>query len=90
MKNMKEAILTPVLKFLTNRLLFLIVGVCIAFYILAAQLFNLQIVNGHIHQAEFSETVANPVAIKAQRGTIYDRYGRPLAVNEFAYAVTID
>ncbi|MDL2248901.1 hypothetical protein LJB89_04325, partial [Tyzzerella sp. OttesenSCG-928-J15] len=87
---MKEKILKPIFSFFSNRIFILLVVICALFYFLVAELFQLQIVEGEAHQATLSATIAKEVDLSAQRGNIYDRYGRPLAVNQFAYSVLID
>jgi len=76
--------------FFTNRLLMLFVAVCVMFYILTVELFSLQIIDGERHIEQVSTNIAREVNLSAQRGNIYDRLGRPLAVNQFNYSVKID
>ena len=77
--------------FLTHRLLWLFVVTAVLFYILFVELFRLQIVEADIFR------LAAPVrtgevsrSLPALRGTIYDRHGRPLAVNELSFVVKMD
>ena len=76
--------------FFTNRLLMLFVAICVMFYILTVELFSLQIIEGERHLEQLSTNIAREVNLTAQRGNIYDRLGRPLAVNQFSYSVKID
>ena len=45
---------------------------------------------GEDYLLNLNSTVTQESPIKATRGTIYDRYGRPIAVNETAFTVKID
>ena len=76
--------------FFTNRILMLFVAVCLMFYILTVELFSLQIIEGERHLELLSTNIAREVSIQAQRGNIFDRFGRPLAVNNFAHSVMIN
>ena len=87
---MKDKILRPIIAFFSNRVFMMFVIICALFYMLSTELFHLQIVEGEKHLATLSTRVAEDVEISAQRGSIYDRYGRPLAVNQFAYSVFLD
>ena len=50
----------------------------------------MQIVNGEEASAGITSSVTREVSMPAARGNIYDRYGRPLAVNEAAFSIEID
>lgn len=73
-----------------NRLFVLLVAVAIIFIVLICRLFYMQIVNGDEASERITSSVTREVTIPAARGNIYDRYGRPLAVNEAAFSVEID
>ncbi len=75
---------------LANRLLLVFVIICISFYLLVVRLFTLQIVEGESYQNTLELTTLKRVNISAPRGTIYDRYGRPLATNRSTFTVKID
>ncbi|MCL2564857.1 MAG: penicillin-binding transpeptidase domain-containing protein [Defluviitaleaceae bacterium] len=87
---MAKKIFGNIIAFFTNRLLIIFVGICIMFYILTVELFSLQIIEGERHLELLSTNIAREISLSAQRGNIYDRLGRPLAVNQFAYSVTIN
>jgi len=76
--------------FITNRLFIMTAMICIAFYMLAARLFDLQIVNGQSYANEMQTNILRELPISAPRGVIVDKYGRPLAVNQSAYNVKLD
>ncbi len=73
-----------------SRIFIVFCGICVLFSILVLRLFYLQILNGEQYQQDLKTSIMNSVTIPASRGCIYDRYGRPLAVNEVAFSVKID
>jgi len=80
-------------RFLSHRILWLVIATAVLFYLLLVQLFRLQIVEA---------TATNPFgappprtgyvsrSLPAMRGTIYDRHGRPLAINTLTYVAKMD
>ena len=78
------------IKFITSRLFILAFGFFIIFFILGVHLFKLQIIEGEYHQSKVNTNVLRELPISAPRGTIYDRYGKPLAVNKFAMSIKLD
>lgn len=87
---MNDKFSKKIVEFLTNRLFVLTVLTCLSFFILLNRLFDLQIVNGEYYQNMIAYTTIDAVRLKAPRGTIYDAYGRPLAINNSAFSVKID
>ncbi len=77
-------------KFFTNRLIWMLILICLFFYILIAKLYNMQIVLGDTYQNELNPAQRRQLSFNAPRGTIYDRYGRPLATNTSAFNIKID
>lgn len=76
---------------LDNYRLYIMHGIILLlFFILVLKLFSLQIAKGEYFSQEVNDTALREVDVEAERGTIYDRYGRPLAVNNTAYAVSLD
>lgn len=76
---------------LDNYRLYIMHGIIfLLFFILVIKLFSLQISKGEYFSQEVNGTALREVEVKAPRGTIYDRYGRALAVNNTAYAVSLD
>ena len=73
-----------------SRIFIVFCGVIMLFSILTFRLFYLQILNGEKYQQELKTSIMNTVSIPASRGAIYDRYGRPLAINQVAFSVKID
>ncbi len=87
---MEQKFWRKVVNFITNRLLILFITTALSFYFLVVKLFTLQIVEGESYQSFLQLTTTKEVTINAPRGTIHDRYGRPLAINESAYTIKID
>ncbi len=73
-----------------SRIFVVLVGIFILFSILVIRLFILQILNGSEYDVSLTTSVSKEVNVPASRGNIYDRYGRPLAINKVAYSVQID
>ncbi len=77
-------------KFISHRLFILSVIISILFSILLGRIFQLQIVEGKMHQKEFSINILKDIPLEGTRGKIYDRNGIPLAVNSTSYSLSID
>ena len=77
-------------KHISGRVVLLGVLVVSVFYLLVSVLFDMQIVNGQDLVSVVRAPVYKTVDVAAPRGEIYDRYGRPLAVNTTAYVVKFD
>ena len=65
-------------------------GIIVLFGIIVLRLFSLQVVHGEEHRESVTTSISKELAVPAPRGGIYDRYGRPLAVNQVAYSVQVD
>ena len=76
--------------FFSHRILWLLVITGVLFYVLLVQLFHLQIVSGETFRAPPPRTGYIERQLPAQRGTIYDRHGRPLAQNEITFVAKMD
>lgn len=74
----------------TDRILIVLIIFGICTYVLLASLFNLQIVNGESFQGDLRKTEVRELPVSAPRGEIYDRYGRPLAVNVTTYTLKLN
>ena len=79
-----------VFKFLTNRIVWLLILTGALFCVLVAELFYLQIVISDTFQLAPPVTTTVEQTIPTPRGNIYDRFGRPLTVNITAHVVTMD
>jgi len=90
MRELIEDASKIVFRFLTDRVIWMLIITAVLFTMLAAELFYLQIVisDTFVRAAPVTRTVEQ--TIPAPRGNIYDRFGRPLTVNISAYIVTMD
>lgn len=77
-------------KFFCNRLVITFICIFFMFFVLTAKLFSLQVVNGDRFKNDVRNTTLKELNVPAQRGTIYDRYGRPLAVNNSSFTINLD
>ena len=73
-----------------NRIFVMLCGVIVLFAIIVLRLFSLQIIHGEEYEASITASVSKNLPVPASRGGIYDRYGRPLAINTVAYSVQVD
>jgi len=76
--------------FFSHRILWLTVITVILFYVLLVQLFELQIIRAEEWRVAPVTTTTITRSIPPLRGTIYDRHGRPLAINESMFVLKID
>lgn len=72
-----------------SRLMLLRGLVLLAFFVLAAQLWRLQIVEGSRYQLRAEANHLRVLSIPAQRGVIYDRQGRLLVRNEPSFTAAM-
>ncbi len=72
------------------RLLIVGFGILILFVILICRLYILQIINGDYYNTQILGTTIKEIPVTAPRGNIYDRMGRPLAVNYSSWTVNFD
>ena len=77
-------------EFSKNRIFILLCSIFILFMVLILRLFSLQIIHGEEYDQKLTTSILRKVNLPASRGAIYDRYGRPLAVNHVAYSIQID
>ena len=73
-----------------NRIFVMLCGIIVLFAIIVLRLFSLQIIHGEEYEASITASVSKELPVPASRGGIYDRYGRPLAINTVAYSVQVD
>ena len=90
LKELFTDIFRALYAFFSHRILWLLVITAILFYILLVQLFQLQIVSGETFRAPPPRTGYVYRCLPAQRGTIYDRNGRPLAQNVITFVAKMD
>lgn len=73
-----------------SRLIVMYMVICALFAVLVVKLYNLQIINGSYYSSEVKGTTLREIEVSAPRGSIYDRYGRELAVNKSSFIVNLD
>ncbi len=73
-----------------SRIFVMLCGVIVLFGIIVLRLFSLQVVHGEEHKESVTTSISKELTVPAPRGGIYDRYGRPLAINKVAYSVQVD
>lgn len=73
-----------------NRIFVMLCGIIVLFAIIVLRLFSLQIIHGTDYEESITASVSKELPVPASRGGIYDRYGRPLAINTVAYCVQVD
>ncbi|MDR3090997.1 MAG: hypothetical protein LBU36_02195 [Clostridiales bacterium] len=81
---------SDLLRFLRGRLVIIFCVFTLCFLALVRRLFDLQIVNGEEYARGLRETSSQKLELKAPRGTIYDKFGRPLAVNSTSYTLKLN
>ncbi len=79
-----------VVDFITNRVVIVFFVISCMMFFLVLLLFNLQVVQGEDYLNSFEEKIQRDIEVLAPRGTIYDKNGIPLAINETVYSVKID
>lgn len=62
----------------------------IMFFVLVCRLYTLQILNGDYYNTQIQGTTMKEISVTAPRGNIYDKMGRPLAVNYSSWTVNLD
>ena len=67
-----------------KRIIVLFVILIVSILISGGRLYNLQIVNGEEYLKKSERRISRTVNIKAPRGEILDRYGRPLVTNRMS------
>lgn len=73
-----------------NRLFLVFSGIIGLFIILVLQFVKLQLVEQDIHSEAIEYSTRRTIETEGLRGEIYDRYGKPLAVNKPIYTLKID
>ncbi len=72
------------------RLILLAALVFTAFLLSCVRLMQYQIVEGATYRETANKKTISTVSVKAARGEIVDRYGRPLAINKVAFNIVFD
>lgn len=74
----------------SDRIVVVSTAIVIAFSLLVLQFYNIQIIDHDKYEQDLIASVQREVEVPAVRGNIYDRYGKPLAVNKPVYVLKID
>ncbi len=77
----------PKFRLLSDRLMIMFVGIIGMFLVITYQFYKIQIIEHDTYDQELRSTVQKEVEIPAIRGLIYDRYGKPLAINKAVYVL---
>lgn len=88
-RKMKR-LLEGIWRVITHRLFLFSIVMILLLSRLIVHLFQLQIVEGEQHEEELRASILREISIPAPRGMIFDRYGRPLAMNKVAFSIKID
>ena len=73
-----------------KRSIFVLIVLVLCVLIFAGRLFYLQVVNGDYYLEQSQRRLSRSVTVKAPRGEILDRYGRPLVTNRSSFAIKLD
>jgi len=73
-----------------KRSLFIVLATIVCILIFAGRLFYLQIVKGDDYLLQSEKKLSRSITVKAPRGEILDRYGRPLVTNRSSFTLKID
>ena len=79
-----------ILHMLSERLFLMYLGVCVLFLVIVGKFYQLQIIEHDKYANNLRASVERVIDITAPRGLIYDRYGRPLAINKPTNVVRLD
>ncbi len=74
--------LNKLLLIFKNRIFIMFVTICLMFIVLFFKFYTLQIINYDKYSNDLRASVQRQIEIPATRGLIFDRYGRPLALNK--------
>ena len=75
--------------FMSRRMFLAKSGIVAAFSVLAAKLGYMQLIEGEKYRAAAVDNITQDEILKADRGVVYDRKGRELAVNERTWEVRL-
>lgn len=79
-----------ILHMLSERVFLMFVGICVLFLVIIGKFYQLQIIEHDKYANDLRASVERVIDIAAPRGLIYDRYGRPLAVNKPTNVILLD
>ncbi|MGL4799557.1 MAG: penicillin-binding transpeptidase domain-containing protein [Cellulosilyticaceae bacterium] len=76
--------------FFKSRIFIVLVGVCTLFSVILMQFVKLQLVEQEEHLEEVKYSTQRRLETEGLRGEVFDRYGRPLAINKPIYTLKLD
>ncbi len=79
-----------VLLVITDRLFIASIFVVMLFSVIIFRVYDLQIIHHDEYDMNIRETIRRKIETDAPRGLIFDRYGRPLAINQPTYILNVD
>ncbi len=79
-----------VLRFITDRLFIMSIFILMLFSVIVLRIYDLQIIHHDEYDINIRETIQREIETDAPRGLIFDRYGRPVAINKSTYILNID
>lgn len=79
-----------VLQVITDRLFIMSLFMVMLFSIIIFRVYDLQIIHHDEYDMNIRETIRRKIDTDAPRGLIFDRYGRPLAINQPTYILNVD
>lgn len=89
-KEFFKDVFHAIVNFLKSRAFIILILFGIMFSSLLYRVFYLQIVKSDYYLENYIQTAKKKVTTSGTRGMIYDRNGKPLAINKLAYSVTIE
>lgn len=72
-----------------DRYIILIIGIVLVGLAIFVRLFDLQIIKGNEYKEQAQTRLMRNVSVKAPRGDILDRYGRPLVTNREGFSLVV-
>ncbi len=82
--------LNKLLLIFKNRIFMVFITICFLFLVVLFKFYTLQVINYDKYANDLRASVQRTIEIPATRGLIFDRYGRPLAVNKATNVLKID
>ena len=79
-----------VLRVITDRLFITSIFVIGLFSVIVLRVYDLQIIHHDEYDTNIRETIRREIETDAPRGLIFDKYGRPLAINQPTYILNVD
>ena len=71
-----------------NRFKILYIILAVVTVLIVSRLFKIQLINGDEYAEASENRLTSSMSVKAPRGEIFDRYGRPLVTNRIGFSLT--